>query len=59
MGGERPLTWAALDAYGRAIGASFEPWEYRALRDMSAAYVAEKQAGEEVYALSPAEKEKP
>jgi hypothetical protein len=59
MGGELPLSWQTLDAYARATGAICEPWEFRTLRDMSAAYVAEKEAGKEVYALAPAEKEKP
>ena len=55
--GEKPLGWLDLDAYGRATQAITEPWEYRALRDMSRAYLGERQAGVEPLAIAPADQD--
>ena len=57
MGGELPLDWAALWAYGQATDSGFEPWEYRALHRMSRTYLAAKIAGREPLAIDPVEQE--
>lgn len=42
MGGELPLEWPDVWAYMQATQAIREPWEARALIEMSRAYTAEK-----------------
>jgi hypothetical protein len=55
MGGELPLDWPAAWAYGQATGAISEPWEYRAIVDMSRAYLSAKIAGINALAMPPVE----
>lgn len=54
--GERPLSWPDLAAYATATG-QWEPWELKALRDMSRAYLAGKQAGVDPLAVAPVDQE--
>lgn len=53
VGGERPLDWQTLWAFGQATGAIEEPWEYELLADMSAAYLRGRQEGMDVLSMSP------
>lgn len=53
--GERPLSWVDIDAYARATGGDWQPWELRAVFGMSRAYLAGKQAGKEPLAVPPTE----
>jgi hypothetical protein len=55
MGGELPMDWPAAWAYGQATGAISEPWEYRALIDLSRAYLSAKIAGADPLAMPPTE----
>lgn len=57
MGEEVGLSWVSLDAYGRATRVISEAWEYQALHDMSAAYVAAKTEGADVFAIPPVEQD--
>lgn len=53
MGGELPLEWLDVWAYMQATQAVSEPWEARALVQMSSAYVYEKAAGASVFSIEP------
>jgi hypothetical protein len=52
-GGEVALSWGTLHAYGQATRSISDPWEYRALRAMSAGYVQAKRDGVDVFAIPP------
>jgi hypothetical protein len=47
--GETPLTWREVWAYAQATRAISEPWEFRALIDMSRAFVRARKAGEDPF----------
>ena len=57
MGDEVGLSWLSLYAYGQTTGAVSEAWEYKALHDMSAAYVAAKVEGANVMTIQPVDQE--
>lgn len=56
-GGEIGLTWLTLDAYARSTGTLSEPWEFRALREMSAAYIKAKNEGANIFCIPPTEQD--
>jgi hypothetical protein len=51
--GETPLGWADLRAYVEMTATDLDPWEARALRQMSAAYLAERESGKDVLSIPP------
>ena len=53
----RPLRVVEVAEYGQVMWALSEPWEYRAVADMSAAYLRAKIAGADPFAKSPMEQE--
>lgn len=57
MGDEVGLSWVSLAAFATATGRVSEPWEFEALFDMSAAYVAAKRDGEDVFAIPPVDQD--
>lgn len=57
MGGEMPLDWPTVAAYGQVMQTVSDPWEYKALIDMSRAYLAARIAGKSPLAMPPIEQE--
>jgi hypothetical protein len=55
MGGEIPVSWAELWAYAQATQNISEPWEFRAIMQMSRAFVRARREGESVFAIPPME----
>jgi hypothetical protein len=55
--GDVPLDWQNAVAFARGYQSIEEPWEIKALVDMSAAYVSARAAGTDVLAISPVEQE--
>lgn len=53
MGEPIPLTWLDVWAYGQATQDLSEPWEYQALHEMSRAFVAGMQLGDDQAADPP------
>lgn len=53
MGDEIGLTWQSVYAFAQGTEAITEPWEVQALHDMSAAYVAAKREGDDIFAIPP------
>jgi hypothetical protein len=53
MGGEGPLGWIDVWAYGQATQAIAEPWEFEALSRMSRAYVEGKIKGTHPLGIAP------
>lgn len=53
--GDRALDWPAVAAFAGFTGAISEPWEARALIDMSRAYLTGRTAGADGLSLPPAE----
>ncbi len=51
--GEAPLGWRDLHAYDQMTRADLDPWEARALRDLSAAYLAERNNGRDLLSIPP------
>ena len=51
--GERALRVGDLTAYASAIPSLVEPWEYRAVAQMSAAYVRGKISGQDPFRIAP------
>ena len=52
--GAQPILWSEIDAFSRGTAAISEPWEMRALRNMSGAYIDGNKLGEGVFAEFPA-----
>jgi hypothetical protein len=55
--GEVPLSWSEVWAYAQATRAISEPWECRALIDMSRAFVRGRKEGESPLCIAPMERE--
>lgn len=53
FGDEVPITWDVLVAYAQATGAISEPWEYRAVMNMSLSYVDGKRRGADPFCRPP------
>ncbi|WP_273522379.1 hypothetical protein [Rhodosalinus sediminis] len=51
--GLRPLSWLEIWAYMQATAALAEPWEARALMEMSRAFVAGLRAGQDPLSIAP------
>jgi len=51
------LPWTEIKSYADATESLSEPWEFRCVREMSAAYVTEK-SNDERLRISPYEREK-
>lgn len=51
--GRLPLDWPNLLAFSQATGAISEPWEYRALMQMSRAYLEEIEVGKNPLSIEP------
>lgn len=51
--GAAPLCWRDVQAYGECSGTLSEPWEFRTLRQMSAAYLVELQAATNPARIAP------
>jgi hypothetical protein len=56
MGGDLPLEWPDVWAYMQATQAIVEPWEARALREMSIAYADEKCAATDLLRKAPTDR---
>lgn len=52
-GAESVLDWPALWAYAQATGVLEEAWEFRIIRDMSAAYLRGRHEGMDVLSMPP------
>jgi hypothetical protein len=50
---ELPLSWSEIWAYANATGSIKEPWEFRAMMDMSRAFVKARRDGESPFAIAP------
>lgn len=57
MGGEEPVGWLDVDAYARLTEEITEPWEARALIEMSRAYLNGKRSGTDVLSIPPLERD--
>lgn len=51
--GDAPLDWANIAAFAGFTGAIAEPWEGKALKDMSAAYLHGRNAGADGLSIEP------
>lgn len=56
-GSEMPILWQELTAYAKLMGTLKEPWEFRAIMDMSKAYVTEKTTGADPFRIPPVDRE--
>lgn len=54
--GVGPLAWSEITAFASATGALFDPWEFRAIRQMSEQYLAGLKQGESPLVIPPAER---
>lgn len=55
-GGLRPQQWEDLISFGKEIAGLNEPWELKALMDMSQGYVTEFMNGRDMLRTSPMDK---
>jgi hypothetical protein len=55
--GDTPLGWSDLRAYAEMTGTDLDPWEARTLREMSAAYLAERENGKHLLSIPPVRKD--
>lgn len=51
-----PLSWQEIMAFALATNEITEPWELRALRTMSEAYLAELDRGKSLLCIAPADR---
>jgi hypothetical protein len=51
--GEAPLGWSDLRAYIELTELDLAPWEARALRDLSLAYMSARERGKDVLSIPP------
>jgi hypothetical protein len=51
--GETPLGWSDLRAYADLTGVDLAPWEARALRDLSRAYLSARESGQDLLSIPP------
>lgn len=54
--GVGPLAWTEITAFASATGALTNPWEFRAVRQMSEQYLAALKQGESPLVIPPAER---
>lgn len=54
--GLAPLSWQEITAFASATNEISEPWELRALRSMSEAYLAELERGKNLLCIAPADR---
>lgn len=52
-----PILWQEVAAYATVMTELSEPWEFRAVIDMSRAYVEEKRAGKDPFRIAPVERD--
>ena len=57
MGDEVAISWQEVWAYAQATQAISEPWEFRALVNMSKAFVKARRDGLSVFAIPPIEQD--
>jgi len=57
MGGNQPLDWIDVWAYTSVMGQDLEPWEARAVMDMSIAYVRMNEEGKNPLSIMPIRRE--
>lgn len=57
MGNMLPLRWETLWAYAQATGDLAEPWEFRAIRTMSEAFINGAHSGIHPASIPPVERE--
>lgn len=55
--GSGPLAWSEIVAYAAATGQISSPWEFRALREMSVAFIDGQAIGEDPFGIPPVEQE--
>lgn len=55
--GDAPLGWPDIQAYAQITAAEIDPWEARTLRDLSAAYLVERQRGEKPLSIPPSRRD--
>lgn len=55
MGSEIPVSWVEIWAYAQSTQNISEPWEFRAIMQMSKAFVRARREGESVFAIPPME----
>ena len=55
---EGPIRWTELQAYGQATQSITEPWEFRAVMNMSKAYFQGKTEGKDVHCIAPVDRDK-
>lgn len=58
MGAEIHVSWGEVWAYAQATQNLSEPWEFRAIVQMSKAFVRARREGESVFAIPPMEQVK-
>lgn len=58
MGSEIPVSWVEIWAYAQSTQNISEPWEFRAIMQMSKAFVRARREGESVFAIPPMEQVK-
>jgi len=51
--GETPLGWSDLRAYADLTGVDLDPWEARALRDLSRTYLSARESGQDLLSIPP------
>lgn len=55
--GDAPLGWSDIRAYAKLTWTDLEPWEARALHDLSATYLVERQRGEKPLSIPPSRRD--
>lgn len=53
--GDVPLDWPNISSFAEFTGAIAEPWEAKALRDMSVSYLVGRNAGVDGLSIPPSE----
>lgn len=51
--GSQAWDWSNVEAFARVTGLVDEAWELRLLRRMSASFLAERNSGERIFAMTP------
>lgn len=55
--GVGPLSWVEITSFAAATATISEPWEFRAIRQMSEQYLAEYENGKNPLVIPPAERD--
>lgn len=56
--GPQPFSWTEVEAFADAQGLITQPWEFRAIVEMSRAYLIENKAAKSPFRMSPVERDR-